>query len=66
MWLWLRLDKHLVDELIDDVPEPLVGEFKGRRSIRIYRENNEIRVQAGARPLEQGCRATITVSLIKD
>ena len=66
MWLRLRLDKHLVDELIDDVPEPLVGEFKGRRSIRIYRENNEIRVQAGARLLEQGCRATITVSLIKD
>lgn len=60
--LKLRLSRHLVDELIDDVPEPLVGEFQGSRSVSIYRENKKIRFQAGARLLEQGYRVPLTSS----
>lgn len=31
-----RLTRYLVDELIDDIPEPLVGEFEGSRTISIW------------------------------
>lgn len=49
-----RLNRHLVDELIDDVPEPLVGEFEGSRSISICRDNKKIRPQTEVCLSERG------------
>lgn len=37
-----RRRRYLIDELIDDIPQPLVGKFKGSRTISICSGNHQI------------------------
>lgn len=62
-----RPARYLIDELINDIPEPLVGEFKGSRTISICTgDHRKVRRKAVTMLAQQVYRTHFVIFLLKE